>query len=187
MPPFLHKETIPAFPYSHPPHIHKRHFSFWKLSTSASIFFYVGLTILQPRPRGYETTSRSIGFFFLWFLKLKLKEHMCLKQAPWRKPVSNQPILKEINPEYSLEGLMLKLNLQYFGHLRRGANLLEQTLMLGKIEGRRRRGRQMVGWHHWLNGHESEQAPGAGEGQGGLACCSPWRSQRVGQDWVTEQ
>ena len=68
-----------------------------------------------------------------------------------------ESILKEINPEYSLEGLMLKLKLQYFGHLIRRADSLEKTLMLGKIEGRRRRGWQkmdeMVGWHHQLNGH----------------------------------
>ena len=87
-----------------------------------------------------------------------------------------RPNQKEISPEYSLEGLMLKLRLQYFGHLMRRANSLEKTLMLGKIEGRRRRGRQdeMVGWHHQLNGHEFEQTPGDGEGQGGMLCCSPW-------------
>ena len=63
---------------------------------------------------------------------------------------SNQSVLKEINPEYSLERLMLKLKLQYFGHLIRTADSLEKTLMLGKIEGRRRRGQQdeIVGWHH---------------------------------------
>ena len=91
----------------------------------------------------------------------------------WRP---NQSIRKEISPEYSLEGPMLKLRLQYFGHLMRRANSLEKTLMLGKIEGRRRRGRQdeMVGCHHRLNGHEFEQTPGDGEGQGGMLCCSPW-------------
>ena len=67
---------------------------------------------------------------------------------------------------------MLKLKLQYFGHLIQRANSLEKTLMLGKIEGGRRRGRQS--WHHQLNGREFEQAPGVGDGQGGLACCSPW-------------
>ena len=62
---------------------------------------------------------------------------------------SNQSILKEINPQYSLEGLMLKLKLQYFGYLMRRADSLEKTLMLGKIEGRRReRQDEMVGWHH---------------------------------------
>ena len=59
---------------------------------------------------------------------------------------SNQSILKEISPEYSLEGLMLKLKLQFFGHLMQRANSLEKTLMLGKIEGRRRRGQQRMGW-----------------------------------------
>ena len=87
---------------------------------------------------------------------------------------SNQSILKEISPEYSLEGLMLKL--QYFGHLMWRPDSAEKTLMLGKIEGRRRRGRQdeTVGWHHWLDGYEFEQALGDGEGQGSLACCRPW-------------
>ena len=64
----------------------------------------------------------------------------------WTARRSNQTILKEINPEYSLEGLMLKLNLQYFGYLMRRTDSLEKTLMLGKIEGRRRRGRQRMRW-----------------------------------------
>ena len=63
-----------------------------------------------------------------------------LLRVPWTARRSNQSFLKEISPEYSLEGLMLKLKLQYFGHLMRRANSLEKTLMLGKIEGRRRRG-----------------------------------------------
>ena len=65
---------------------------------------------------------------------------------PWTTRRSNQSILKEINPEYSLEGLMLKLKLQYFGHLMQRANSLEKTLILGNIEGRRRRGRQRMRW-----------------------------------------
>ena len=72
---------------------------------------------------------------------------------------------------------MLKLNLQYFGHLMRRTDSLEKTLMLGKIKGGRRRGRQrikMVGWHNQLNENEFEQAPRGGEGQGSLVCCSPW-------------
>ena len=69
---------------------------------------------------------------------------------------------------------MLKLKLQYFDHLMRRAYSLEKTLMLGKSEGKRRRGQQMVGWHHQLNGHEFEQMPGDGEGKGSLVCCSPW-------------
>ena len=67
-------------------------------------------------------------------------------RVPWTARRSNQSILKEINPEYSLKGLTLKLQLQYFGHLIRRANFLEKMLMLGKIEGRRRRGRQRMRW-----------------------------------------
>ena len=67
-------------------------------------------------------------------------------RVPWTARRSSQSILKEINPEYSLEGLMLKLKLQYFGHLMQRADSLEKTLMLGKIEGRRRRGRQSTRW-----------------------------------------
>ena len=93
---------------------------------------------------------------------------------------SNQSILTEISPEYSLEGLMLKLKLQYFGNLKWRTNSLEKTLMLGKFEGRRKGGWrgmtevEMVECHHWLNGQESEQALGFGDGQGSLACYSPW-------------
>ena len=90
---------------------------------------------------------------------------------------SNQSILKEISPGCSLEGLMLKLKLQYFGDLMRTADSFEKTLMLGKTEGRRRRGRQRM---RRLDGITDSmdlslsQAPGVGDGQGSLACCSPW-------------
>ena len=67
-------------------------------------------------------------------------------RVPWTARRSNQSILKDISPEYSLEGLMLKLKLQYFGHLMQRADSLEKTLMLGKIEGRRRRGQQRMRW-----------------------------------------
>ena len=72
---------------------------------------------------------------------------------------------------------MLKLKLQYFGHLMQRADSFEKTLMLGKIEGRRRKGMtedEMVGWHHQLNGHGFGWTPGVGDGQGGLVCCGPW-------------
>ena len=87
---------------------------------------------------------------------------------------SNQSILKEVNPEYSLGGLMVKLKLQNFGHLMQRTDSLEKALMLGKIESRRR-GRQdeVVGWHHRLDGHEFKQVLEVGDGQGSLACCSP--------------
>ena len=96
-------------------------------------------------------------------------------RVPWTARRSNQSILKEISPGYSLEGLMLILKFQYFGFLMRGADSLEKTLLLGKIEASRRRGRQdeMVAWCHRLHGHEFDQAPGDREGQGSLVCCSP--------------
>ena len=98
-----------------------------------------------------------------------------LLRVPWTARRSNQSILKEINPEYSLERLMLKLKLQSFGHLMRRADSLEKTLVLGKTEGRRRRGDrgQDAEWHRQFNERESEQAPGDGEGQGSPACCRP--------------
>ena len=67
-------------------------------------------------------------------------------RVPWTARRSNQSILKEISPKYSLEGLILKLKLQYFGHLMRRTNSLEKTLMLGKTEGKRRMGQQKMGW-----------------------------------------
>ena len=91
----------------------------------------------------------------------------------------------EISLEYSLEGLKLKLKLQYFGHLMQRTDSLEKTLMLGKTEGRRRRGQdEMIGWHHRLKGHEFEQAPGVDDGQENLACYSLWDHKGAG---TTEQ
>ena len=86
-----------------------------------------------------KAEHQRIDAFELWCWRRLLR-------VPWTASRSNQSILKEINPEYSLEGLMLKLRLQYFGHLMQRADLLEKTLMLGKIEGRRRRGQQRMRW-----------------------------------------
>ena len=99
-----------------------------------------------------------------------------LLRVPWTSRRSNLSILKEISPEYSLEGLMLKLKLQYFGHLIWRTDSLEKTLMMEKIEGGGKvmTEDEMVGWHHQLDGHEFEQASGAGDEQGSLVCCSPW-------------
>ena len=109
-----------------------------------------------------------------------------LLRVPWTARRSNQSILKEISPGCSFEGLMLKLKLQYFGHLMQRADSFEKTLMLGKIEGRRRRGQQrIVGWHHRLNGHGFGWILGVGDGQEGLACCGSW-GRRVGHKWATE-
>ena len=93
--------------------------------------------------------------------------------VPWTARRSNQSILKETSPGCSLEGLMLRLKLQYFGHLMQRVDSLEKTLMLGGAGGRRRRGWQkikMAGWHHWLDAHEFGWTQGVGDGQGGLVC-----------------
>ena len=108
-----------------------------------------------------------------------------LLRVPWAARRSNQSILKEISPGCSLEGLMLKLKLQYFGHLMQRVNSLEKTLMLGGIGGKRRSGQQedeMAGWHQWLDGHEFEWTLGVGDGQGGLVCCSLWGCS---QTWLS--
>ena len=97
-------------------------------------------------------------------------------RVPWTARRSKQSILKEISPEYSLEGLMLKLRFRYFGHLIQRTDSLEKTLILGQIEGRRR-GWQRMRWLYGItdsDGHEFEQAPGIGDRREGLACCSPW-------------
>ena len=141
--------------------------------------------------------SQSYGFSssHVWMWELDYKESWAQKNwyfelwcwrrlvtVPWTTRRSNQSILKKISPEYSLEGLMLKLKLQYFGHLMWITDTLEKSLMLGKIEGRRRRGWQTM-W--WLNGHEFEQVLGAGDGQGSLVCYSPW-CQKKSDNWATE-
>ena len=81
----------------------------------------------------------------------------------------------------------MKLKLQHFGHLMRRVDSLEKTLMLGGVGGRRRRGWQeeMAGWHPWLDGHEFEQTPGVGDGQGGLTCCDSWgRKELDTTEWL---
>ena len=108
-----------------------------------------------------------------------------LLRVPWTSRRSNQSILKEISPEYSLEGLMLKLNTlatwcEELTHLKRPD--------AGRDWGQEEKGtteNEVVGWHHWLNGHGFGWALGVGDGQGGLACCGSW-GHRVRHDWATE-
>ena len=96
-----------------------------------------------------KAEHRRIDAFELWCWRRILRD-------PWTARRSNQSIIKKISPEYSLEGLMLKLKLQYFGHLMQRTDLLEKSLMLGKIEGGRRREQQRVRSHHRLDGREFE-------------------------------
>ena len=99
-----------------------------------------------------------------------------LLRVPWTARRSNQSILKETSPGCSLEGKMLKLKLQYFGHLMRRVDPLEKT-DAGRDWEQEEKGMtedEMAGWHHWLNGLESEWTPGVGDRQGGLVCCDSW-------------
>ena len=111
----------------------------------------------------------KIDTFELWYWRRLLR-------VPWTAQWSNQSILKEISPEYSLERLMLKLKLQYFGHLLRSVDSLKKT-DAGRDWGQEEKGTtedEMAGWHHCLDGRESEWTPGAGDGQGGLVFCDSW-------------
>ena len=185
----------------------KRHFSFgrkllpWKESydqprqhIKKQRYYFVNL---GPSSQGYGFSS---GHVWIWELDYKESraleftdtfELWCWKRllrVPWTTRRSNQSILKDISPECSLAGLMLKLKLQYFGHLMWRADSLEKTLILGKIEGRRRRGQQRM---RWLDGTINTMDMGLG----GLG--SQWWTgrpgglqfmglQRVGHDWATE-
>ena len=111
-----------------------------------------------------------------------------LLRVPWTARRSNQSILKEINPEYSLEGLMLKLKLQYFGHLMQRANSLEKTLMVGKIEGKRRMGWQRMRWLDSINDSRDvnlSKLQEIVEDRG--AWCAAVHEVTVGHDLVTEE
>ena len=116
-----------------------------------------------------KAERRRIDAFELWCWRRLLR-------VPWTTWRSNQSILKEISPGYSLEGMMLKLELQYFGHLMRRVDSLEKTLMLERLgAGGKGDNRGRDGWMaSWLDGPEFEWTLGVGDGQGGLACCNLW-------------
>ena len=148
-----------------------------------------------PQKMLYECYTREWGAqypFYLWHLQhrqLVHKEGWLLKnwcfwivvlEETLESPLDckeNKPIhLKEINPDCSLEGQILKLRLQYFGHLMRREDSLEKTQILGKCEGKRRRGRRRMRWSlcHWSYQHEFDPTLGGSGRQEGLACCGPW-------------
>ena len=127
-----------------------------------------------------------------WALRTDAFELLCwrrLLRVPWTAKRSEQSILKEISPEYSLEGLMLNLKLRYFGHLMQRADSLEKTQMLKWLKARGKgNGRgEMVGWHHPLNGYEFEQSPGDGERQEawGAAVHGVTKNRTWLSDWTT--
>ena len=116
-----------------------------------------------------KAEHQILDSFKLWYWRRLLR-------LPWTARRSNQSILKEISPGCSLESLMLKLKLQYFGHLMWRADPFEKTLMLGKT-GQKEKGMtedEMFGWHYWLNGHGFGWTLGVDDGQGGLVCCGSW-------------
>ena len=129
-----------------------------------------------------RSEHQRINAFVLWCWRRLLR-------VPWIARRSKQSILKEINPEYSLEGLILKLKLQYFGHLMQRADSLEKTLVLGRIEGRRRRERQRM---RWLDGIINSIDMNLSKLQKMVKDREPWHAafhglQRVGHDWATEK
>ena len=128
-----------------------------------------------------KAEHQRIDGFELWCWRRLLR-------VPWTARWSHQSILKEISPEYSLKGLMLKLKFQYFGHLMWRTDSFEKDPDAGKDWRQEEKGTtedEMVGWHHRLDGHEVEQAPEVGDEQGSLACCSLWgRKELDTTEWL---
>ena len=128
-----------------------------------------------------KAECRRIDAFELWCWRRLLR-------VPWTARRSNQSILKEVSPGCSLEGLMLRLKLQYFGHLMQRVDPLGKKKKDGRDWGqeeKRTTEDEMAGWHHRLDRHESEWTPGVGDGQGGLACCNSWgRKESDTTEWL---
>ena len=143
-----------------------------------------------PYSQGYGLPSGHIRLWELDHKEGRMPKNWCLRtvvlekilKVPWTARKSNQSLLRETNPEYALGGLMLKLKLQYFGHLMQTVNSLEKSVMLGKIEGRRKRGCQSM---RWLDGITDAMGMNLGKLQktvraGVTVCCSPWGYRESG-------
>ena len=139
---------------------------------TVSDFIFGGSKITADSDFSHEIERHlllGIDAFELWCWRRLLR-------VPWTARRSNQSILKEISPGISLEGMMLKLKLQYFGHLMQSW-LIGKDSDAGRDWGQEEKGTtedEMAGWHHWLDRRESEWTPGVGDGQGGLVCCNSW-------------
>ena len=150
------------------------------------LVFILGIKVMVSIKQPVNVINRMVGKYDLYRCWNFWQSTMCwriyafelwywrrLLRIPWRARRSNPSVLKEINPEYSLEGVMLKMKLQYFGHLMKRTHSFSNAK---KDWGQEEKGvteAEMVGWHQWCNGHELEQASEDSEGQGSLACCSP--------------
>ena len=152
----------------------------------------------SPYHQTYAFSSTHVGMWELnhkegWTLKNWCSWAVVLEKtlkSPLVGRRLNQSILKKVNPEYSLKGLMLKLKLQYFGHLMWRADSIRKDPDAGKDWRQEEKGMtedEMVGWHHWLKRHELEKALGNGEGQRSLACCNPWGHKESDDEWLNNK
>ena len=165
-------------------------FSMQEILEWIAILSFRGSSISRIEPFSLASPTLADGFFTTsatWealLLRIDAFELWCwrrLLRVPWTARRYNQSILKETSPVCSLERLMLRLKLQYFGHLMRRVDSLEKTLMLGKDpsswwwqEEKGMKEDEMAGWHHRLDAHEFGWTLGVGDGQGDLACCDSW-------------
>ena len=168
-----------------------------KVRTNLDTILKAEISLCRQRPhnQSYGFSSSHVQMWELDHKESWAPKNWCFWTVVLEKTLESplhcteiQSILKEISPEYSLEGLMLKLKLQYFGHPMRRVESLEKTQVLEKINSKRRRRAEdeMVGWHHQLNGHDSEQTPRDRGGQRSLVYSGSMGLQRVRPDLATE-